>query len=127
MKIPNLPTLRLSGPAAPEDAAKIADWLAPVIEQVQILTQALQKYASLPDNLNIELQKVPFKQSTEIVVSTKVKSGIAGVIVIDSEDRSQPFPDPTFRRVSNTKLGLTMTWATDPGAFKEVSFLVVGL
>lgn len=127
MNIPTLQTFRFTGQDAPEEARQMLDWLGPLVEQVQILTQALQKYGSIQGNLNSEVQTVPFSQSSEIVVSTQVKSGIAGVIVIDSEVRDQPLPDLTIRRVSNSKVGLKMTWSSDPGGFKKVSFLVVGL
>lgn len=127
MKIPKLPTLKLTGPAAPTEAQKIADWLAPQIRQLQVLTQALQKFGSLAENLNNEVRTVPFLHNREVEVSIRVKVGIAGVLVIDSEVRTQPVPQVTIRRISNSRAGLRMTWDTDPGTFKKVTFLVVGV
>jgi hypothetical protein len=126
MKIPKLQTLRLTGPQSPEDAEKILQWLAPLIDQVQVLTQALQKRLSVAENLNIDLQTVPFRHNEELEVSTNVRVGIRGVVVIDSEVRTQPTPDVTIRRISNSRVGLTMTWSSDPVGYKEVSFLVIG-
>lgn len=127
MKIPKLQTLKLTGPAAPTEAKQIADWLAPQIRQLQILTQALQKFGSIGENLNVDAQTVPFKQNTELEVSTNVKVRIAGVFVIDSEVRAQPIPQVTIRRITNSLIGLRMTWDTDPGGFQDVTFLVVGV
>ena len=127
MKIPKLQTLKLTGPAAPTEAKQISDWLAPQIRQIQILTQALQKFGSLGENLNIDPQTVPFRQNAELEVSTNVKVRIAGVFVIDSEVRNQPIPHVTIRRITNSLIGLRMTWDTDPGGFQDVTFLVVGV
>jgi len=127
MKIPKLQTLKLTGPAAPTDAALIAAWLAPLIRQIQVLTQSAQKFGSLGNNLNIDSQTVPFRQNLEVTVSTNVKVGIGGVFVIDSEVRTQPIPQVTIRRITNRSVGLRMTWDTDPGGLQDVTFLVVGV
>ncbi len=126
MKVQKLPTLKLTGPAAPEDAKRIADWLAPQIRQIQTLTQALQGFGSLVENLNLEAQTVPFRHNQELEVSTNVKVGIVGVFVVDSEVRTQPIPQITIRRITNSRVGLRMTWDTDPVGFKEVTFIVIG-
>lgn len=126
MKIPKFPTLKLGGPSAPTDAKKIADWLDPHIRQLQVLTQSAQKFGSLQENLNVELQTVPFRQNEELEISSNVKVGIAGVYVIDSEVRTQPIPQVRIRRITNSLVGLRMTWDTNPSGFKDVTFLVVG-
>lgn len=126
MKIAKFPTLKLTGPTAPDDAERIAAWLEPQIRQLQVLTQALQKFGSLGGNLNMDLQTVPFKQNVELEVSTTVKVEIAGVFVVDSDVRTQPIPQVTIQRISNSRVGLRMTWDTDPVGFHNVSFFVVG-
>ena len=126
MKIAKLPILKLTGPAAPDDAEKLADWLWPQIKQLQVITQALQKFASLGENLNTDLQTIPFRQNEELEVSTDVKVGIAGVFVVDSEVRTQPIPQVTIRRITNSRVGLRMTWDTNPVGFNAVTFFVVG-
>ena len=105
MKVPKLPTLKLTGPAAPTEAKQIADWLAPQIRQIQILTQALQGFGSIAENLNLDAQAVAFRHNHELEVSTNVKVGIVGVFVVDSEVRTQPIPQVTIRRISNSRVG----------------------
>ena len=126
MKIAKVPTLKLTGPAAPENAEALAGWLAPQILQLQVLTQVLQKFGSLGENLNMDLQTVPFRQNEELEVSVNVKIGVAGVFVVDSAVRTQPIPAVTIRRITNSRVGLRMTWDTDPGGFQDVTFFVVG-
>lgn len=128
MKVPKLPTLKLTGPQAPEDAAKIADWLKPQIKQIQTLTQGAQKFFSLGGNLNVDLRiEIPFKQNDELEISVNVKVSIVGVFVVDSEVRDQPLPQFHVRRIDNQLIGLKPTWDTDPGGFKTITFYVLGI
>ena len=128
MKVKKLPTLKLTGPQAPEDAVRIANWLRPQIEQIQVLTQGAQKFFSLGDNLNVDLRKdIPFKQNEEQEVAVNVKVGIVGVFAVDSEVRSQPLPQFHVRRITNTRIGLRPTWDTNPVGFKKITFFVLGI
>ena len=128
MKVAKLPTLKLTGPSAPQDAEAIAKWLEPHIKQIQVLSQAMQKFASLGENLNVDLrERIPFKQNEELEVAVNVKVGIVGVSVVDCEVRSQPLPEFTVRRISNSLVGLRPTWDTDPGGFKWITFYVMGI
>lgn len=128
MKVGKLPTLKLTGPQAPEDAKRIADWLEPQLRQVQILSQALQKFGSLGENFNNDLrQRIPFRQNEELEVSVNVRVGIAGVFVVDSEVTTQPLPTFAVRRITNTRIGLRPTWDTNPGGFKWITFYVLGI
>ena len=127
MKIDKLPALSLSGPSTPKEANELSAWLGALVKQVQKLTQGAQKFFSIGENLNTDLKEdLPFRQNEEQTISVDVKVRIVGVLVVDSEVRTQPFPRPTLRRMTNHEIGLKMTWDTDPGGYKGVSFLVIG-
>lgn len=128
MKIPKVQTLSEHARNAPPDAKALKAWLGPYLTQVQALTQALQKFASIGENLNTDLRKeIPFRQGEEEVLMVKVKVGVAGVLVVDSEVRDQPLPRITFRRITNSRIGVRPSWDTDPGGYKWISLLVLGV
>lgn len=127
MKISKLPALPLSGSGAPENSEELASWLGALVGQVRALTQGAQKFFSIGENTNTDLQEdLPFRHNEEQVVTVDVKVRIVGVVVVDSEVRTQPLPRVTLRRLDNSQVGLRMTWDTDPGGFKGVSFMVLG-